>query len=156
MLVVFAGIGALIGYAFMDRDPPVQVLSERRLRSLTPNPLLNETLDYETDFIRTKWCQTKVNRWFINSEGKTVMVAPLPYSMRTDGLFYPQTSVTKINIPVNLPSGPTLWCFRPEWKCNSTQNEIFWPGPIIGNEECITFWVNNPDIPYAPVEKLDD
>lgn len=149
VLSIILAFGAFIGFAFVSRDRPVQVLKERQLLSLTPNPLRKETFDYATDFIRTKWCYTKVNRWFVNSNLQVVSVPPLPYSMRTDGLFYPQSSVTKVEIPISLPSGPTEWCFRPEWKCNWTQSEYFPPGPILGPQECITFWVNNPRIPYS-------
>jgi hypothetical protein len=149
ILVLLAGAGTFIGYAFSNREPPVTVL-ERRLLSLTPNPFLGETFDYETFFVRTKWCETKVNRWFVDSSGAVVSMAPLPYSMRTDGLFYPQSSKTSVEIPLTLQSGPTEWCFRPEWKCNWTQSEVFppWPGPILGPQECLTFWVNNPQLPY--------
>jgi hypothetical protein len=150
LLALFMAAGTFIGYAFVSREPPVQVL-DRQLRSLTPNPQKGETFDYATNFVRIKWCETKVNRWFVDSGGNIVNRDPLPYSMRTDGLFYPQSSVTKVEIPTTLPSGPTEWCFRPEWKCNWTQQEWMWPGPILGPQECITFWINNPELPYEPV-----
>lgn len=150
LLVIFAATGAFVGFAFVSREPPVQVL-EYRLLSLTPNPLKGETFDYEAVFIRNRWCETKVNRWFVDSALSIVSIPALPYSMRTDGLFYAQSAVNRIKInelaPM-LPSGPTEWCFRPEWKCNWTQSEYFPPGPILGSQQCMTFWVNNPERPY--------
>lgn len=147
LLIIFGLAGTFIGFAFVSRDPPVQVL-EYRLQSLTPNPMKGETFDYEAVFIRNRWCETKVNRWFVDSNLRVVVVSPLPYSMRTDGLFYPQSTINRIEVPTSLPSGPTEWCFRPEWKCNWTQSEYFPPGPIVGLQRCITFWVNNPSKPY--------
>lgn len=148
LLTILLAFGTFVGYAFVSREPPVVVLGYR-LASLTPNPLKKETFDYEAIFIRTRWCDTKVNRWFVDSAGRNVMISPIPYSMRTEGLFYQEAVMNRIELPIMLPSGPTEWCFRPEWKCNWTQSERFPPGPIIGQQKCLTFWVNNPEIPYA-------
>lgn len=155
VLCFIGAVGTYIGYAFTSRDKPVEVIG-RELLTLTPNPHLAETFDYATSFIRKEWCETKVNRWFVDSDGHNQPQPPIPYSMRTDGLFYPQTNVTHVEIPGYLPSGPTQWCFRPEWKCNWTQNEILPPGPIIGPEECITFWVNNPSKPMHEFDGTED
>jgi hypothetical protein len=151
ILSLLAVSGTFIGYAFVSREVPVQVL-RRDLNSLVVNPYdVNDTFDYTTYFIRKRWCETKVNRWFVDSSGRIHYVAPLPYSMRTDGLFYPQESVTKVEVPITIQSGPTEWCFRPEWKCNWTQREWFPVGPILGQQECLTFWVDNPVLPYPEV-----
>ena len=141
--------GAMVGYAMLSREPPVQVLG-RSLLSLTPHPL--EDFSYTTSFIRTRWCETQVNRWWVDSTGAIVPEPTLPYSMRTDGLFYQQEARTDARVPYGMPSGPTEWCFRPQWVCNATQQDWMWPGPIVGPQECMTLWVNNPDVPYMPAQ----
>lgn len=147
LLAVLFGFGAYVGHAFVSRDPPVKVLAYNIL-SFAPNPMRGEQFSYEVTFIRTKWCDTKVNRWFVDSKKRTVPQESVLFSMDTSGgLFHPQKTVTYVWLPITLMSGRTEWCFFAEWKCNWTQNDYFPPGPIIGDEKCLTFWVNNPGVP---------
>lgn len=96
---------------------------------------------YENHFTRFKYCDTRVDRWFIGSDKVVRPIEPLPSSMPTEGLNQRQMSVAKIKVPLAMPPGLSKSCFQSHWSCTYFQELV----PIDGEPTCLDFTVTPPE-----------
>lgn len=136
LLFAMVGMGQL--FLWVDYRPPVKIL---RRDMQTPIVEAGGEFRYTNYFVRSKFCETTVRRWFVGADSVIRVIDPLPSAMPTEGLNLPQRSEARIMVPPDLPPGPTRSCFQSTWVCNPIHRIV----PIRGPETCFPFIVAEPD-----------
>lgn len=134
LVLVLATVGIVQLAFWLDRAYPVEV-HFRVIETISVAP--GEDFRYLNFFTRHKYCETRVDRWFVGADNVIRPIDPLPAAMPTEGLNQRQMSQAKIKVPRDMPPGISKSCFRSEWRCNPVQQ--VWP--LHGPETCITFLV---------------
>jgi phage terminase large subunit-like protein len=137
-VIIFAVIGIVQITFWFDRSPPLKI-HFRVLKTLSVKP--SEEFRYLVFFTRHKYCETRVHRWFVDSDNLIHEIDPLPAAMPTEALNMRQTSEAKIKVPRDMPPGISKSCFRSRWQCNP----VHYVWPLYGEETCLTFLVDSVD-----------
>lgn len=138
-LIPFAIVGLVQLGFWIDRRVPVTV-HQRIIETASIQP--GEEFTYENVFTRNKYCETRVDRWFVGSDDIRREIDPLPAAMPTEGLNQRQRSTARIRVPRDMPPGASKSCFQSTWQCNPVQ--VLWP--LRGPETCIDFNVEMPPL----------
>lgn len=136
-VVLFGLVGAVQLAFWFDYRAPVTV-HERVFKNL--HVPAGGLFIYENHFTRTRYCNTRVDRWFVGSDKVIRRIDPLPSAMPTEGLNQRQVSEAKIQVPPQMPPGPSRSCFQSHWQCTPVQR--LWP--INGDVTCFDFTVEPP------------
>lgn len=141
-ILPFAIIGVVQLGLWTDRSVPVQV-HFRVIQTISVPP--GGEFRYLNFFTRNRYCDTRVDRWFVGSDNVIRRIDPLPAAMPTEGLNRRQESQAKIKVPRDMPPGISKSCFQSEWQCNPLQQ--LWP--LRGPETCLEFLVKQSSAPQS-------
>lgn len=120
-LVGVATLSGTLGYWASDREFPTSVYSSRFVVS-TVWP--GGPLDFQANVVRTKLCNTTINRVLVDATGKTFRLGAMMHPKGTGPLGRGAYSVA-IRIPADMGLGPAKLFISATYRCNPVH--YIWP-----------------------------
>ncbi|MGU3493375.1 hypothetical protein ACLBXM_04965 [Xanthobacteraceae bacterium A53D] len=123
--------GAYVGLSALDREPPVIVTDSR---VLTPQVQPGGSLKVEVEILRTRRCETKVDRIVFDSTGARFVLEPVEFTSAGGGRGE-ERYANLIPIPRDAAPGPARYRSIATYRCNPLHR----PWPIVGEPREVAF-----------------
>ncbi|MGU3495947.1 hypothetical protein ACLBXM_18045 [Xanthobacteraceae bacterium A53D] len=130
-MIAFGALGAYIGTLIIDREPPVIVTSSQ---VLTPQVAPGDALKVEVEILRTRRCETTVDRIVFDAAGARHVLEPVQFSSAGGGRGE-ERYANLIPIPKDAAPGPARYRSIATYRCNPLHQ----PWPIVGEPREVAF-----------------